>query len=80
MFFCLSKRYDVRPSWALCVNHHNNICLKKTKADQAFFAIGLPLVLTGHSEVIPNCIASNEIKPMVLDVELALWFVPCENF
>ncbi len=77
MFFCLSQRYHVRPFRTLGVNHHNHICLKKTEANQALFAIVLPLVLAGHREVVPYCIASNEVKPVMLDVELALGFVPC---
>jgi hypothetical protein len=61
------------------VNHHNHISLKKTKANQALFAVDLPFVFAGHSEVVPDCIASNEVKPVILDVQLALWFVPCEQ-
>jgi hypothetical protein len=29
--------------------------------------------------VVPDCIASNEVKPMILEVQLALWLVPCEH-
>jgi hypothetical protein len=29
--------------------------------------------------VVPDCIASNEVKPVILEVQLALWFVPCEH-
>jgi len=79
MLFCLSQRYHVRPFRAFGVNHHNHICFKKTEANQAFFAVVLPFVLAGHSEVVSDCIASNEVKPVILDVQLALWFVPCEH-
>jgi len=53
--------------------------LEKTKANQALFTIVLPFVFAGHREVVPNCIASNEVKPVILDVQLALGFVPCEH-
>ena len=79
MFFCLSRRYHVRPFRALGVNHHNHIGLKKTEANKALFAVVLPFVFTGHCEVVPDRIASNEVKPVILDVQLALWFVPCEQ-
>jgi hypothetical protein len=78
MFFCLSQRYHVRPFRALGVDHHSHICLKKTETDKVLFAIVLPFVLSGHCEVVPYCIASNEVKPVILDVQLALGFVPCE--
>jgi hypothetical protein len=29
--------------------------------------------------VVPDCIASNEVKPVILDVQLTLGFVPCEH-
>jgi hypothetical protein len=29
----------------------------------------LPLVLAGHREVVPDCIAFNEVKPVILDVQ-----------
>ena len=79
MFFCLSQRYHVGPFRAFCVNHHNHISLKKTKANQALFTIVLSFVFAGHCDVVPNCIASNEVKPVVFDVQLALGFVPCEH-
>ena len=69
----------MRPLRALGVNHHNHIGLKKTEANQALFAIVLPLVFAGHREVVPDCIASNEVKVVILDVQLALGFVPCEH-
>jgi hypothetical protein len=48
------------------VNHHNHFSLKKTKANQALFAIVLPLALSSHREMVPHCIASNEVKPVLL--------------
>ena len=80
MLFCLSQRYHVWPFRAFCVNHHNHISLKKAKANQALFTIVLPFVFAGHREVVPDCIASNEVKAVILDVQLALGFVPCEHF
>jgi hypothetical protein len=79
MFFRLSQRYHVRPLRALGVSHQNHICLKKTEANQALFTVVLPFVLAGHCEVVPDCIASNKVKPVILDVQLALWFVPGEH-
>jgi len=79
MSFCLSQRYHVWPFRTFGVNHHNHIDLKKTEANQALLSVVLPFALSGHGEVIPNCIASNEVKPVILDVQLALWFVPCEH-
>jgi hypothetical protein len=79
MFFCLSQRYHVRPFRAFGVDHHNHICVKKTEANQALFAIVLPFILAGHSEVIPDNIASNEVKPVILDVQLALRFIPAKQ-
>lgn len=79
MVFCLSQRNNVRPFRALRVNHCNHICLKKTEANQAFIAIVLPFVFTGHGEVVPDCLSSNEVKLVILDVQLARWFVPCEH-
>jgi hypothetical protein len=78
MFFCLSQRYHVRPLRAFGVIQYNHICLKKTEANQALFAVDLPFVFAGHGEVVPDCIASNEVKPVIFDVQRALWFVPCE--
>jgi hypothetical protein len=72
MFFCLSQRDHVRPFRAFGVNHHNHIGLKKTETNQALFAVVLLFVFTGYCEVAPNCIASNEVKPVILDVQLAL--------
>jgi len=68
MFFCLSQRNDVRPFRALCVNHCNHICLKKTEENQALLAVALSFVFTGHGEVVPDCTASNEVKFVILDV------------
>ena len=79
MFFCLSQRYHVGPFRAFCVNHHNHISLKKAKANQALFTIVLPFVFAGHCEVVPDCVAPNEVKPVILDVQLTLGFVPCEH-
>ena len=62
----------MRPSRAFGVNHHNNFSAQKTETNEARLAVVLPLVLTGNSEVVPNCIASNEIEPVILDVQLAL--------
>ena len=53
--------------------------LEKTKANQALFTIVLPFVFAGHREVVPDCIASNEVKPVIFDVQLALGFVPYEH-
>lgn len=66
----------MRPSRAFDVNHHNHFAAKNTEANEASLAIVLSYVFTGDSEVVPNCIASGEVKPVVLDVQLALGFVP----
>jgi hypothetical protein len=29
--------------------------------------------------VVPDCIASSEVKPMLIEVQLALWLIPCEH-
>jgi hypothetical protein len=67
MFFCLSQRYYVRLFRAFGVNHHNHIGLKKTEANQALLAVVLPFVFAGHCKVVPDCIASNEVKPVIPD-------------
>jgi len=79
MSFCLSQRYHVWPFRTFGVNHHNHIYLKKTEATQALLSVVLPLVFSGHGEVVRNCIASNEVKPVLLDVQLAFWFVLCDH-
>ena len=79
MFFCLSQRYHVEPFQVFGVNHHNYLGLQKTEANQAHFAVVLSFVFAGHCKAVPNCIASNEIKPVILDVLVALCFVPCEH-
>src|ERR1035437_5333719 len=45
----------------------------------ASFVIVLSYVFTRDGEVVPDCIASNEVKPVISDIQLALWFVPCEH-
>ena len=79
MLFCLSQRYHMRPSRALCVNHYNHFASQQAKADLARFALILPLVFTRDGEVVPNCIASGEVQPMILDVQFPLRFVPGEH-
>src|ERR1035437_2831624 len=79
MFFCLSQRDHVRPSRAFRVNHHNHFASQTAKADLARFAIIFSFVFTRNGEVVPNCIASGEVQPVLLDVQLALGFVPCEH-
>ena len=70
----------MRPSRAFRVNHHNHFSSQQAETDEARFTIVLSYVFTRDSEVVPNCIASGEVKVVVLDVQLALSFVPCENF
>ena len=79
MFFGLSKRDHVRAFGSLGVNHHNHVSGQKAKADQTLLAVVLPLVLARDAEVIPNCIASDEVKSVILDVQLAFGLVPCEH-
>jgi len=69
----------VRPSRAFRVNHHNHFSSQQAETDEARFTIVLSYVFTRDSEVVPNCIASGEVKPVVLDVQLALGFVPCKH-
>ena len=69
----------MRPSRAFGVNHHNHFSSQQAKTDEACFAIVLSYVFTRDSEVVPNCIAPGEVKPVVLDVQLALGSVSCEH-
>jgi len=79
MFFCLSERDYVRTLRALGVNQNNHISRKNSKANQAFFAVILPFIFASYCEVVPDCIASSEVKPMLIEVQLALWLIPCER-
>jgi hypothetical protein len=78
MLFCLSKRYDVRPFQALGVNHHDHFAGQQPEADLPGLAVVLSPIFTCDSEVIPNCVASCEVQAVVLDVLLALGFIPGE--
>ena len=53
-------------------NHHDHNSRQQAKTGEASFAIVLSYVFTRDSEVVPNCIASGEVKPVVLDVQLSL--------
>ena len=64
---------------AFRIDHHNHFAVQDAETDLARFAIDLSDVLTGNREVVPNCIASGEVEPVLLDVELALGLVPCEH-
>jgi hypothetical protein len=72
MFFCLSERDYVRTLRALGVNQNNHISRKNSKANQAFFAVILPFIFASYCEVVPDCIASNEIEAVLIYVEPAL--------
>ena len=69
----------MRPSRAFGVNHHNHFSSQQAETDEAHFAIVLSYVFTRDSEMVSNCFASGEVKPVVLDVQLALGFVPREH-
>lgn len=75
MLFCLSKRDYVRPSWALRIDHYNHFTHQPAETDLASFAIVLPPIFTGDSEIVPYCIAVDEVQAVVLDVLLSLGFV-----
>jgi hypothetical protein len=79
MLFCLSQRYDVRPSQAIRVNQYDHFAGQQPEADLPGLAVVLPPIFTCDSEVIPNCVASREVQAVVLDVLLALGFIPCEH-
>lgn len=64
---------------ALRINQHNRNISQQAETDKALLAIVLPLVFTRNGEVVPDRITSIEVKPMVLDVELALGFIPREH-
>ena len=63
----------------LCVNHHNHSSRRKTEKHQTLYAVLLAFVFACHCEVVPDCITSNKVKPVSLDVQLALLFVPGEH-
>src|ERR1035437_7633296 len=62
MFFCPSQRDHVRPTRAFRVNHHNHFSSQQAETNKACFAIILSYVFTRDGEVVPDCIASNEVK------------------
>lgn len=62
----------------LRVDKHNHFAGQEAETDLARFAVVLAYVFTRDGEVVPYCIASGEVQPMLLDVELALDLVPCE--
>ena len=74
----------MRPSRAFGVNHHNHFSSQQAETDEARFAIVLSYVFTRDSEVVPNCIASGEVKPRracalsFLDDPLNFDSLPCE--
>jgi hypothetical protein len=78
MLFCLSPRDDVRPFRALRIDQYNHFTLQPAETDLASFAIILPPIFTGDSEIVQCCIAVDEVQPVVLDVLLSPGFVPSE--
>src|SRR6266568_1098053 len=79
MLFCPSQGDNVRPFRAFRIDHHNHFAVHDAETDLARVAIDFSDVLTGNREVVPNCIASGEVQPVLLDVELALGLIPCEH-
>jgi hypothetical protein len=60
------------------VNQHDHFASEETEANQSLLAVVLPLVFACDGEMIPNRIATLEIKSVVFDVEFSLGFVPSE--
>ena len=68
----------MRPTGALGVNQHNHLTVQNAEAHQTNLTVIFPFVFARNREVIPNRIASNEIKSMVLDVQFAFGFITSE--
>ena len=63
-------------SWALGVNHHDNLAFKQTKDHQPFLAVGAADSLAGDREIVPDCLAPFEVKAVNFEVSPAFGFVP----
>ena len=68
----------MRSTGAFCVNQHNHLTVQNAETHQTHLTVIFPLVFARDREVIPNRIASNEIKSMILDVQFAFGFIPNE--
>ena len=68
----------MRSTGALGVNQHNHFTVQNAETNQTNLAVIFPVVFARDREMIPNRITSNEIKSMILDVQLAFGFIPSE--
>ena len=62
----------MRSTGALGVNKHNHLTVQNAETNQTNLTVIFPFVFARNREMIPNRIASNEIKSMILDVQLSL--------
>ena len=68
----------MRSTGALGVNQHNHHTVQNAETNQTNLTEIFPFVFARNCEMIPNRIASNEIKSMILDVQFAFGFIPSE--
>ncbi len=61
---------------ALGMHHNDGITSQNTEGDQALFAVSLTNIFARDREIVPNCLATDEIVAVILDVSPALRFVP----
>jgi hypothetical protein len=79
----LSRRNHASLVWAFGVNLDNDLGVQQAQADLARFVailpVCLPRVFTRAGEVVPICIASDEVQTLVSEGQLALGFVPGQD-
>ena len=68
----------MRSTGALGVNQHNHLTVQDAETNQTNLTVIFPFVFARNREVIPNRIAANEIKSMILNVQFAFGFIPSE--
>ena len=68
----------MRSTGTLGVNQHNHLTVQNAETHQTNLTVIFAFVFARNREVIPNRIAPNEIKSMILDVQFAFGFIPSE--
>ena len=69
----------MRSTGALGVNQHDHLTVQYAETHQTNLTVIFPFVFARNREMIPNRIASSEVKSMVLDVLSAFGFVSNEH-
>jgi len=76
MFFRLSKADDVEIFVPFCVCHAHNKPLQPTNGIEALLTIDFSGILCDAHWRIKYRFATDKIKSMLANVQVALWFIP----